>query len=164
HPHNAENSACDHDGSPIPVPVCAGCAQRSGRSVTSSRQGLVVPSALTRTSARRPDPEFPGSDWCLTLGAATIQAAASEVGRGAWWWEAGGVSGLPGWATWPPPGSRPPVFVVLRAEPALQLRLLQPVDPGDQRECDETRVPQQVWPPQQNRLAEDRGVEREVYG
>src|SRR5215471_10314653 len=29
-------------------------------------------------------PEFPGSDWCLILGAATIQAAASEVGRGAW--------------------------------------------------------------------------------
>jgi hypothetical protein len=28
-------------------------------------------------------PEFPGSDWCLTLGAATIPAAASEVGRGA---------------------------------------------------------------------------------
>jgi hypothetical protein len=38
-----ENSACDHDGNPMPVPVCAGCAQRSGRSVTSSRRGLVVP-------------------------------------------------------------------------------------------------------------------------
>src|SRR6516225_6243705 len=76
----------------------------------------------------------------------------------------GGLSGLPGSATWPPARYRPPVFVVPRAEPALQLRLLQPVDPGDQRERDETRVPQQVWPPQQNRLAEDRGVEREVYG
>jgi hypothetical protein len=29
-------------------------------------------------------PEFPGSDWYLTLGAATIQTAASEVGRGMW--------------------------------------------------------------------------------
>jgi hypothetical protein len=26
----AENSACDHDGSPIPVPVCAGCAHALG--------------------------------------------------------------------------------------------------------------------------------------
>ena len=81
---HAENSACDHVGSPIPVPVCAGCAQRSGRSVTSSRQGSVVPDTLTRTSGEETGPEFPGSDWCLTLGAATIQAAASEVGRGAW--------------------------------------------------------------------------------
>src|SRR5262252_5304015 len=82
----------------------------------------------------------------------------------AWGVDVGGLSGLPGSATWPPARYRPPVFVVPRAEPALQLRLLQPVDPGDQRERDETRVPQQVWPPQQNRLAEDRGVEREVYG
>src|SRR5262249_19071575 len=78
--------------------------------------------------------------------------------------DVGGLSGLPGSATWPPARYRPPVFVVPRAEPALQLRLLQPVDPGDQRERDETHVPPQVWPPQQNRLAEDRGVEREVYG
>ena len=28
-------------------------------------------------------PEFIGSDWYLALGAATIQTAASEVGRGA---------------------------------------------------------------------------------
>src|SRR5499427_2199886 len=62
----------------------------------------------------------------------------------AWGVDVGGLSGLPGSATWPPARYRPPVFVVPRAEPALQLRLLQPVDPGDQRERDETRVPQQV--------------------
>src|SRR5215472_7993801 len=73
-------------------------------------------------------------------------------------------SALPRTQPGPPARYRPPVFVVPRAEPALQLRLLQPVDPGDQRERDETHVPQQVWPPQQNRLAEDRDVEREVYG
>src|SRR5215831_121970 len=73
-------------------------------------------------------------------------------------------SALPRAQPGPPARYRPPVFVVPPAEPALQLRLLQPVDPGDQPERDETRVPQQVWPPQQNRLAEDRGVQREVYG
>src|SRR5262245_9400219 len=64
---HAENSACDHDSSPMPVPVCAGCAQRSGRSVTRSRQGLVVPDAFDAYVGEETGPEFPGSDWYLTL-------------------------------------------------------------------------------------------------
>src|SRR5215469_9772750 len=44
----------------------------------------------------------------------------------AWGVDVGGLLGLPGSATWPPARYRPPVFVVPRAEPALQLRLLQP--------------------------------------
>src|SRR6516225_8640944 len=79
----AENSACDHDGSPIPVPVCRRRAAlwAIGDQFTP---GLGGARRIDAYVGEETGPEFPGSDWYLTLGAATIQTAASEVGRGAW--------------------------------------------------------------------------------
>ena len=73
---HAENSACDHDGSPIPVPVCADCAQRSGPIGDQFTPGLGGAKRIDAYVGEETGPEFPGSDWCLTLGAAIIRAAA----------------------------------------------------------------------------------------
>src|SRR5215470_2113958 len=79
-------------------------------------------------------PEFPGLGWCLTLGAATIQAAASEVGRGA---------GLPGSATRPPAWYGVAVLVVLGAEALAERRLFVPVDGGGEDQGDHRGPPEQ---------------------
>src|SRR5215467_2652661 len=86
-------------------------------------------------------PAFPGSDWCLTLGAATIQAAASEVGRGAW--TPAVYRGLPGSATWPPAWYGVAVLVVLGAEALAERRLLVPVDGGGEDQGGHRGPPEQ---------------------
>ena len=67
----------------MPVPVCAGCAALWAVS-DQFTPGLGGARRIDAYVGEETGPEFIGSDWYLTLGAAIIQTAASEVGRGAW--------------------------------------------------------------------------------
>jgi hypothetical protein len=85
---------CRRSVMPRTVHVIMTAARCRCRCVPAARSALAIGDQFTSGlgGARRIDayvgeetgPEFIGSDWCLTLGAATIQTAASEVGRGAW--------------------------------------------------------------------------------
>src|SRR5215472_11617487 len=90
---------------------------------------------LDQYQVRRYDAWYRHVTLCLVAGATSCSTTALDDRAG----QPAPRSALPRAQPGPPARYRPPVFVVPRAEPALQLRLLQPVDPGDQRERDETR-------------------------
>src|SRR5215471_11401826 len=81
----------------------------------------------------------------------------------AWGVDVGGLSGLPGSATWPPARYGAVVLGVLGAEPVAQLRLLEPVDPRNQPGHDDRGVPDQSELTEQQALPDDEGRQGEIY-